>query len=160
MVDQDQYREVLGNFATGVTVVSTHVDDIDHAMTVNSLTSLSIDPPLILFNADTETDTHDLVAEAGRYAVNILSAEQEWLSNRFAGEHKDMEDPFHDIQIRREATGSPIIEETLGYIDCTLERSFDGGDHTIYVGRIKDLGVNRPSAQPLTFFRGEYGTIE
>ncbi|WP_313693552.1 flavin reductase family protein [Halorarum halobium] len=160
MVEQDQFRQVMGNFATGVTVVTTTVDGDDHAMTVNSFASVSLDPPLVLFNADKGTTSHDLIAESERYAVNVLSAEQEWLSNRFAGEHKEMDDPWEDVTFRREATGSPIVEEAICYMDCTLTESYDGGDHTIYLGHVEEMGVQEPDAAPLTFFRGQYGTIE
>ena len=150
----------MGNFATGVTVVTMTTDDRDHAMTVNSFASVSIDPPLVLFNADKGTLSHDLVAEGENFAVNVLTAEQEWLSNRFAGEHKDMDDPFEDVPFRREATGAPVLEDTICYIDCSLEEGYAGGDHTIYLGRVEEMGVQNPDAAPLTFFRGQYGTIE
>jgi flavin reductase (DIM6/NTAB) family NADH-FMN oxidoreductase RutF len=160
MVDADQFRQVTGNFATGVTVVTMSTDERDHGMTVNSFASVSLDPPLVLFNADRATLSHDLVAEGENFAVNVLTAEQEWLSNRFAGEHHDLEDPFEDVDVRREATGAPIIEDTLCYIDCSLEEAYDGGDHTIYLGRVEEMDVQEADAAPLTFFRGQYGTIE
>jgi flavin reductase (DIM6/NTAB) family NADH-FMN oxidoreductase RutF len=91
--------------------------------------------------------------------VNILATDQEWLSNRFAGEHEEMDDPFGDIEARREETGAYVFDNSIAYIDCELHASYDGGDHTIYVGHIEDLDVQRPDADPLTFFRGDYGTI-
>lgn len=160
MVDHQKYRETLGNFATGVTVVTMNNGDQDHGMTVNSFASVSLDPPLVLYNADKDTDSHDFTQEAGNFAVNVLTSEQESLSNRFAGEHKEMDDPFYDIEARREATGAPIFENALAYMDCTLHESHDAGDHTIYVGRVEDLDVQHPDADPLTFFRGKYGRVE
>jgi len=161
MVDPDTFRQTLGSFATGVTVVTMYdgEEDEDHGMTVNSFTSVSLDPPLVLYNADEETRSHDFTARAGNYAVNVLAADQEWLSNRFAGKQEDMDEPFADIETRREETGALVFEDAMAYIDCTLEDSYDGGDHTIYLGRVRSLGVQRPEADPLTFFRGEYGTI-
>lgn len=155
----DAVRSVMGQFATGVTVVTLSQDGLDHGMTVNSFTSVSLDPPLVLFNAAKETRTHDMIPEAGNFAVNILTEDQELLSNHFAGEHHDMDDPFEDVPFYRDATGAPIIEDTLAYLDCSLEGSYVGGDHTIYLGKIEALGVHQPEADPLTFFRGEYGTI-
>lgn len=160
MVDQDQFRQIMGNFATGVTVVTTRVDGTDHAMTVNSFASVSLDPPLVLFNADRETTTHDLIASGECYAVNILSADQEWISNRFAGEHKEMEDPWEDVPIQREATNAPIIEDSIGYIDCSLYEAYDGGDHTIYVGEVEQTELQNPEEPALTFFRGNYGSLD
>lgn len=159
MVDSDTFRATMGNFATGVTVVTMNDGDEDHAMTVNSFASVSVDPPLVLYNADRGTKSHDFTREAGNYAVNILAADQEWVSNRFAGQHEEMDDPFEDIDVRREATGALVFEDALAYVDCELSESYDGGDHTIYVGEIEALDVLQPEADPLTFFRGEYGTI-
>jgi len=160
MVSDDAFRNVTGNFATGVTVVTVHTDDGDHGMTVNSFASVSLDPPLVLFNAEESTKSHDLVADAEHYAVNILSADQEWVSNRFAGAHEEMDDPFEDIECTTAATGAPIIADSLGYIDCTLWNTYDGGDHAIYVGEVQELDLLDEDADPLTFFRGSYGTID
>lgn len=150
----------MGNFATGVTVVTMHDGERDHAMTVNSLTSVSLDPPLVLYNADKETDSHDFTKQAGNYAVNILGEDQSWLSNRFAGDHKEMEEPFADVETRRGETGAFIFENALAYLDCELVNSYPGGDHTIYVGEVKAHEVLRPQDEALTFFRGDYGSTE
>jgi len=156
----EQFRPVLGQFATGVTVVTVSTPDLDYGMTVNAFSSVSLSPPLVQFCADLETRTHDLVAEAEHYAVNVLSADQEWLSNRFAGQQEELDDPFEDVETFRSETGAPIIADTLAYLDCELDSAYAGGDHTIYVGRVVDLAVQDPEAAPLTFVRGEYGTIE
>jgi flavin reductase (DIM6/NTAB) family NADH-FMN oxidoreductase RutF len=160
MVSDDTFRMVTGQFATGVTVVTLDAGGRQHGMTANSFASLSIDPPLVLFNADVDTNCHELVPEAEHFAINILTADQEWLSNRFAGEHHEMDDPFEDVEYTTRATGAPIVENTLGFLDCSLWAAYDGGDHTIYVGEVEDLGILDGDADPLTFFRGDYGTIE
>lgn len=159
MVDQTAYREALGTFATGVTVVTFSVDGVDHGITVNSFSSLSLDPPLVLWNCDVKATTHELLAEADSYAVNVLAEGQEWLSARFAGEHREMADPFVDVDVHRGETGSPLIPETLATIDCTIEERYPGGDHTIFVGRVEELEVGDHEAAPLLFFRGEYREI-
>jgi flavin reductase (DIM6/NTAB) family NADH-FMN oxidoreductase RutF len=159
MVNQDTFRSTTGTFATGVTIVTMNVNGDNHGMTVNSFASVSLNPPLVLYNADEATRSHDLTADAGHYAVNILAADQEWLSNRFAGEHKEMDDPFTDIEVRREETGAPIFENALSYIDCSLYDSHEAGDHTTYVGQVESLGVQRPNADPLTFYKANYGTV-
>ena len=158
-MDSVHLRRILGNFATGVTVITLNADGLWHGMTANAFSSVSLDPPLVLFCADKGTNCHDLVPEAQHYAVNILTADQEWLSNRFAGEHHDMDDPFEDVPVTEAATGAPIIEGTLGYVDCTLEESHDAGDHTVYVGHVETGEVVEGEADPLTFFRGDYGTM-
>ena len=156
MVEPTAYREALGSFATGVTVVTFAVDGVDHGITVNSFASLSLDPPLVLWNCDVAARSHDLLEDADAYAVNVLAADQEWLSTRFAGEHAEMDEPFHDVSFSRGTTGAPLLEGTLATVDCTIEERFPGGDHTIYVGRVEDLAVGDPEAEPLLFFRGEY----
>ncbi len=160
MVSGDTLRMVSGQFATGVTVVTVDADGGNHGMTVNSFASVSLDPPLVLFNADIDTDSHDLIAREGHYAVNILSADQEWISNRFAGEHKEMDDPFEDVEYTTDATGAPILTDALAYIDCTVWEQYDGGDHTIFVGEVAGMDILDEDADPLTFFRGDYGTID
>jgi flavin reductase (DIM6/NTAB) family NADH-FMN oxidoreductase RutF len=160
MAPSNSFREVMGQFATGVTVITMDADGLQHGMTANAFSSVSMDPPLVLFCADVDTNCHSLVPDAGHYAVNVLSEDQEWLSDRFAGEHHDMEDPFHDVATRDAETGAPIIEDTLAYIDCRLHESHEAGDHTIYVGEVEAMEVDRDDADPLTFFRGEYGTIQ
>lgn len=160
MTFADDYRRTLGTFATGVTVVTFSHGGKDHGITVNSFASLSLDPPLVLWNCDVSAASHDLLPEAGHYAVNVLTEEQEWLSNRFAGEHKEMDDPFEDVDVRRGETGAPIIEGSLSYVDCTLEETYAGGDHTILVGRIEDLGVEEGDADPLVFYEGKYRSLE
>ncbi|MFC4540332.1 flavin reductase family protein [Halosolutus amylolyticus] len=160
MIDGSSFRETLGSFATGVTVVTMNHDGVDHAMTVNSFTSVSLDPPLVQYNADKGTTSHDFTRKAKNFAVNILAEDQQEISDRFAGAHKEMDDPFEDLATRREETGALVFENTLGYVDCELFESYDGGDHTIYVGEVQSADTNRSGAKPLTFFRGEYGTIE
>jgi len=156
MVDADAFRDALGRFATGVTVVTYADEDGDHGITVNSFTSLSLSPPLVLWNCDVEATTHDRLDEGDAYAVNVLAADQQWLSDRFAGAHQEMADPFDDVPVERGVTGSPLIEDTLATIDCTVEAVHPGGDHSILVGRVEELGVGDPDADPLLFYRGEY----
>lgn len=159
MVDPSTYRDLLGHFATGVTVVTVDAGDRVHGMTVNSFSSVSLDPPLVQFGADVETLTHDLVAEAGHYGVNVLRRDQEHLSNRFAGAHHDMDDPFEDITLETGPSGAPLFADALVTFDCSLEASHAAGDHTIYVGRVASSSFIDEDADPLTFYRGDYGTI-
>jgi flavin reductase (DIM6/NTAB) family NADH-FMN oxidoreductase RutF len=159
MFDHDELRSILGTFATGVTVITLATDDVVHGMTANAFSSVSLDPPLVLFCADVDTNCHDLVPQANHFAVNILSEEQEWLSNRFAGEHHDMDDPFEDVPSSTAETGAPIIDDTLAFLDCRLHESVEAGDHTVYIGRVEDAALRETESPPLTFFRGDYGTI-
>lgn len=160
MVTGDEFRELLGHFATGVTVVTVDTGEVRHGMTVNAFSSVSLDPPLVQFCADVETLTHDLVAEADHYGVSVLTREQEHLSNRFAGQHHDMEDPFEGITLTTGPTGAPLFEDALATFDCSLSASHEAGDHTIYVGEVQSADVLDEETPALTFFRGRWGSLE
>ncbi|MHB9285465.1 flavin reductase family protein [Halobacteriales archaeon Cl-PHB] len=158
-MDSADLRNAFGNFATGVTVATMSDGETDHGMTVNSFSSVSLDPPLVLYSADESTKSYDFTAEAGTFAINVLGADQEWLSNRFAGQQEEMDDPFHDVETRREETGALVFEDAVAYFDCSVWERYDGGDHAIYVGAVEDYGIQRPEADVLTFLRGDYGDL-
>ncbi|MGB9986640.1 flavin reductase family protein [Salarchaeum japonicum] len=159
MVDADAFRTVLGNFATGVTVVTLPGED-PHGITVNAFASLSLDPPVVLVSLDHGTEAHRILQETDTdsYAVNVLTTEQRGLAEHFAGMTEDG-DPFTEEATTTEATGAPLFEESLATIDCTLHDTFTVGDHTIYAGRAEHAAVRTESADPLTFYRGEWGTV-
>lgn len=160
MVSADRFRSVTGSFATGVTIVTISGKEIDHGMTVNSFASVSLEPPLVLFNADISTRTHDLVEERENFAVNILAMDHRDISDRFAGQQDEYDDPFTDVSTFAAETGAPILEDSIAYIDCSLEASYDGGDHTIYLGHVEELDTLNPDKKPLTFYKGAYGSIQ
>lgn len=150
--DSLSFRKSLGEFATGVTVVSLRTGQGVHGMTANSFTSVSLDPPLILVCIDKRNRTHALVAEAKRFAVNILAADQEDVACRYAGQEVQAE-PIWIL----DRAASPVLEGALAWFDCTLVHSYDGGDHTIYVGRVD--AFDRRGGRPLLFFRGQFTTL-
>lgn len=151
--DGRELRDALGRFATGVCLITT-VSDTRQAvgMTVNSFSSVSLDPPLVLWCLQDNSDVYDTFATPRYYTVNILSAEQEAHSNQYAkkGEHKL--DPAH---YRLGKYGTPIIRDALVSFECELENTYDGGDHLIIVGRVRDM-AQRPGGDPLLFFSGRY----
>lgn len=152
-VDQLEFRRVMGHFATGVTVISTH----DRAgglfgLTANAVASVSLRPPMVLVCVDKQSDSHGSVAVSEVFAVNILSHRQETLSRRFA---KSGGDKFAGIGYRLGVSGAPILEDTLAHLECRLLHAFDAGDHTIYVGEAIDVATGR-AEEPLLFFRGGY----
>ncbi len=152
--DSKKQREILGKFATGVTIATTATSDQTWGMTANAVTSLSLDPPLVLLAIVKETQSHALFQSAGCFALNILTVEQVDLSNRFASAGpKD----FAGIATRRAATGSPIIEGSLGWVDCRLQEILPGGDHDIFIGEILDGAVG--DGEPLLFYAGRYGRL-
>lgn len=147
------FRDVLGHFATGVAIVTTTTPSGPAGLTVNSLTSVSLEPPLVLFCAQRGSATAAAIAVSGVFAANILGRDQEWLSRRFCGDHRS--DRFEAVPVRTGRTGSPILCDSLAYLDCELADILDGGDHLVHLGRVAELDRLR-EAEPLLFFRGRY----
>lgn len=152
-IDSARYRQVLGHFATGVTVITA--DPIGHppvGMTIGSFTSVSLDPPLVGFLPQKNSTTWPLIEEAGVFCVNILTLDQAELCWRFA---KESPDRFAGVDWRAAGSGSPILTESLAWIDCTIETVVDAGDHVFVIGRVTDLDAG--DGDPMLFFRGKLG---
>jgi 3-hydroxy-9,10-secoandrosta-1,3,5(10)-triene-9,17-dione monooxygenase reductase component len=154
-VDPAHFREVLGHFSTGVVVVTAMHDGTPVGMSAQSVVSLSLEPPLVLFCPARSSTTWPRIHETGRFAVNILAADQEPLSVAFA---RSGTDKFAGVAWEPGHTGAPLLAGALGHVECTLEHVYDGGDHEIVVGRVVDLAVRRDSS-PLIFFRGAYASL-
>lgn len=155
-VDQLEFRRVMGHFATGVTVVTTHDGAGKLAgLTANAVASVSLEPPLLLVCVDKKSDSYDSFAASRSFVVNILSKDQETLSRRFA---KSGGDKFTGVGFRLGVTGSPILSDTIGYIECRVRHELDAGDHTIYVGEAVDIEVSSDE-DPLLYFRGGYRNL-
>jgi len=149
--DAQLQRRIMGCFATGVTVVTTRVGEEFFGMTANAVTSLSLDPPLVLVAVDKGAGFHGRLKEGGCFAINILTDQQEDLSTRFAA--RDVKQ-FADIPTKTDQTGAPIFTEALGYVDCRLSQVLPGGDHDIFIGEVLTGEVH--DAQPLLFHAGKY----
>lgn len=149
-LDSRAFRSALGQFATGVTIVSVRENGAVHGMTANAFTSVSLDPPLVLVCISKKNRTHALVLEAGKFGVSVLSEDHEDVSRHFAGA-RDL--PI-DITWIDEGLGTPVIKESLAWLDCTVWQTYDGGDHTIVVGKVEALSA--PGGKPLIFFQGSY----
>ena len=152
-VDPKEFRRALGSFASGVTVVAAEVGGTIHGMTASAFISVSMDPPLVLVSVARTAHLHPIVAQSGAYTVSVLAAHQAPLSNHFAGRP----DPALAINWRRTPTGAPVLADVLTTIDCTLVQAIEAGDHTLYVGQV--LGVAVQDGEPLTYFRGRYGSV-
>ena len=156
MTDTGELRRVMGLFPTGVTVVATRgTGDAPVGLTVNSLTSLSLDPPLLLVCIDREASCHDRLVGAGSFAVSILATDQIDVARRFAQDPSEVR--FDGVAWRPGATGDPLVEGCTAWVSCTLESVHRGGDHSILVGRVAASGVGEGEA--LTFYRGEFGSV-
>ena len=151
-IDPRELRNVMGHFATGVTVITTrNADGKPFGLTANALSSLSLDPPLILVCIDKGVDCYACFAESKVFAVNFLSEEQEQLSRRFAT--KGIE-KFEGVAYQPGDCGVPLLEGALGYVECKVVSGYEGGDHTIYVGEIQNAAAS--GDRPLLFFKGKY----
>ena len=177
VLDPRRFRETLGRFATGVTVVTTFCGDDDgpggcaqlphpagrHAWgtTVNAFSSLSLDPPLVLICIGRERSIHPVIAAAGRFAINILGEGSQQLSDCFAGAPSVLpRSAFCDAPFHVGEHGTPVLDASIAHMECGVERSVDAGDHTIYIGRVLAAAADDDHELPLLYFRGRYLRIE
>ena len=153
------FRQALGAFATGVTVITTRGEDHLFGMTANAFSSLSLDPPLVLVCVISGTTGAEVIEQNGRFAVNILGAHQEPISRYFASRDRPRgRDAFAQVPHRREVTGSPILDGVAAYLDCRLAASHEAGDHIIFIGEVLALGIE-PGQRPLLFHGGRYASL-
>lgn len=157
-IDPREFRNVLGAFMTGVTVVTAVDDGQPVGMAVNSFTSVSLDPPLVAFCPAKSSSTWESIKRSSAFVVNILSADQEDVCRVFASGGVDR---FADLQWSPSvATGSPVIGGALAHIDCVIDREYDGGDHLIVVGLVREISTPPvDGALPLGFYRGKYAQL-
>jgi flavin reductase (DIM6/NTAB) family NADH-FMN oxidoreductase RutF len=154
-IEKNQLRQVMGHFATGVTIITTlNKAGQIHGLTANAFTSVSLEPPLLLISVDKKAESWPAFEESRVFTVNILAEDQEGLSRKFAvsGGNK-----FEGVAYRVGANGAPILEGALAFIECTLYAAYEGGDHSIYLGEIQQAEIRE--GKPLLFFRGGYRAL-
>jgi flavin reductase (DIM6/NTAB) family NADH-FMN oxidoreductase RutF len=140
-IDKAFFRQVMGRFTSGVTVVTTRYNNVIAGLTVSSFTSLSLDPPLILICVDQTSGTLELLRKSKIFAVNILTSQQVELSRCFATSSEDRFEHFCYASYHTAATGAPILDDVLAFIDTRLVTEYPGGDHVIFVGQIEAMGT-------------------
>jgi flavin reductase (DIM6/NTAB) family NADH-FMN oxidoreductase RutF len=152
--EPDHFRQVLGHLPTGVTVVTAHGPDGPVGITANSVTSVSLDPPLILVCVARASLTGQAILDAGRFCVNVIGAGEAETCTRFATRRTDRFDgvPWH------ERPGGPGLDAAVAWIECEIRDPHDAGDHTIIVAEVTAVDAAE-AATPLVFFRGAYGTF-
>jgi len=156
MFDARKFRDALGRFSTGVTIVTgrdAHGEPV--GMTASSFTSVSLDPPLVLFCPARSADSFGVLASGGPFVINVLSEEQQALSNRFA---RSSADKWRDLEFDTWETGAPVLRECLANLECTTHAVHDGGDHALVVGRVQRLGYVA-AGRPLLYFSGNYANL-
>lgn len=151
-----RFRTVLSQFGSGVAVVTTMSGDEPVGLTCQSFSSVSLDPPLVLFVPAKTSRAWPRIQRAGRFCINVLSAEQADLSDRMASRGVDKFAGVDWTPSRH--TGSPVLSGTLAHIDCTVHAVHEAGDHYVVIGRALDLQVGTEGSDPLLFFRGQYRT--
>jgi flavin reductase (DIM6/NTAB) family NADH-FMN oxidoreductase RutF len=160
-VDTDAFRTAMGSFPTGVTVVTAASDDgSTHGMTVNSFSSVSLDPMLVLVCLNETSRGVGLIERAGAFAVNVLSAGQQDVSRWFANRHRPAGSTMFDgVPFEPGVTGCPVLAGAVASFDCRLRQSHRAGDHLIVLGEVVAL-VHRPDLAPLIFHAGTYKSLE
>ena len=156
-VDPMIYRRVVGNFATGVAVVTSGFGDDAHGVTVNSFTSVSLDPTLLLVCLDRASRSRAKILETEVFSINVLSDAQEHVSRLFASKDRP-ETWFEDLRCSYGELGAPLIPECLAYMECQLTETHEAGDHTILIAEVQYAEIADESA-PLCFFRGRYAFL-
>jgi len=154
-VSASEFRQAMGHFATGVTVVTSIGDDDEPVgTTASAVTSLSLDPPLVLVCFDRASLTLRAIRSHGAFVVNVLAAPQKQLSANFA--RRGLAAAWNGVRHRPGPTGSPRLHGVLAALECTVENRLPGGDHEIVIGRVRDVETGDESAAPLLYFRGSY----
>lgn len=158
LLDTAEFRQVMGRFATGVTIVTAADEGEPVGLTVQSFTSLSLEPPLVSFAPGKSSSTWTRIRNAGTFCVNILGDDQEALCRAFAasGGDKFAGVGYDDAPV----TGAPRLQGSLAWVDCVIETVHDAGDHDLCIGRVAALGVNDSTSGPLLYYRSGFGRFE
>lgn len=154
-VPDEVFRDVIGCFASGVTVITTTADGTDHGTTASAVSSLSMEPPMLLICLNRTSDTQVAILRSGVFGVNILAEHQGQLAYRFA---KKGTEKFHGVSVRPGTTGVPLLQDALAHLECQVEETVTGGTHTVFLARVRSA-TGREGA-PLTYFRGRFGRLE
>jgi flavin reductase (DIM6/NTAB) family NADH-FMN oxidoreductase RutF len=157
-VDPEALRAVMRHWTTGVTVLTTRDGAQIHGMTVNAFTSVSLEPALVLVCIERVVRTHGMVQNSRIFAISFLREGQEHISNRFAGRATDITDRFAGLSTFTALTGSPILADNLGYLDCIVTAAYEAGSHTIFLAEVVDAKVQN-SQKPLVYFDRNYHTL-
>jgi 3-hydroxy-9,10-secoandrosta-1,3,5(10)-triene-9,17-dione monooxygenase reductase component len=159
--DALRFRDVMGRFATGVSVVTAFDDERPQGITVNALSSVSLEPALIMVALDRRRFITPMVRSAGRYAVNVLGSDQQGLSDCFA--HAPVSpgrEAFCGASWHPGPTGLPLIDGAIATLECTIVETFTAGDHDLFIGRVDSLEQGSPDVEPLLYYRRRYLRVE
>jgi flavin reductase (DIM6/NTAB) family NADH-FMN oxidoreductase RutF len=151
-VSTDTFKAAMRRFATGVTIVTTRLDDVIHGFTVNAFASVTAEPPTVLVCVNKTARAHPIIAASGSFCVNILALEQQRVAETFTT--AEPHERFTTIAHRAGPSGSPILDDVLAYVDCSVEQEITSGTHTIFIGRVLEAGER--AGQPLGYYDRSY----
>ena len=155
MISEDLYKQALGSFPAGVTVVTAYNEDgTVTGLTASAFSALSMDPALVLVCPNYSSDTYPILSKGKRFAINILSAEQTGPAFAFAKKGEAKADAIKDIPVRKGETGVPVIEGAVSTLECILWNEYEGGDHAILIGQVKHIQLNEENT-PMVYCRGK-----
>lgn len=158
-VDKALFRQVVGRFAAGVTVVTTGKDGVHHGMTATAFCSLSLEPTLVLVCVERTANTLPVLRSAGIFNINLLSEDQEHLSRLFADKSLQETHGFKDVEHSLASNGAPLLKDCIGYIQCRVVDTHEGGDHVIFIGEVEIAELGDEST-PLLYWRSGYRKID
>lgn len=159
-LDPKTFKDVMSQFASGVTVVTTICDDAPHGLTVSAFSSVSLSPARILISLGNETDTKPLIDRSRCFAVHILGRKHMSLGPRFAKMVPGVTDPFEGMPYRTELSGAPILSDCIAWIDCRVESAFPTGDHTIYVGEVLAAASTSSEGEPVLYYQRAWRVLD
>ncbi|HEX3820153.1 MAG TPA: flavin reductase family protein [Candidatus Sulfotelmatobacter sp.] len=158
-LNSNEFRQAMGQFATGVTIITVDLDGEVHGMTANAFTSVSLDPMLVLVCVDHTTRTHAHLHAKKRFGINMLCEDQRKISEYYARPERTHERAEEEAgaSFDRTSLGTPVLHGALAYLECRLQSAHDAGDHTIFIAEVEDVVIH--DGQPLVFFRGKYRKV-
>lgn len=154
-MNSQAFKETMSRWTSGVTVVTTIHEGFWKGVTASAFSSLSAEPPLVLICIAKKLYTHELLTKSGVFAVNILAAEQSEIAKLFAGMYPQIEDRFAGKDCFTATTGSPLLPNTLGYVDCKIVNQYEHGDHSIFIGEV--LASAAHEGEPLVYHQRKWG---
>jgi flavin reductase (DIM6/NTAB) family NADH-FMN oxidoreductase RutF len=163
LVSPEELRSAMRRWVTGVTVVTTQDKGIRHGMTVNSFTSISLDPPQILVSLEQSSRTHKLVKTSGYFGVTVLSEDQKEVSDCFAGRHTENKDRFAGLETHTLSSGVPFISAGMAFLDCRVVSTYDVGTHTLFIAEVLYAAVSEESLEsvrPLIYYNRAYRRLQ
>ncbi|MGH3341472.1 MAG: flavin reductase [Carbonactinosporaceae bacterium] len=155
IVDREMFRHVIGHFPSGVTVVTTAEGGRRHGMTASAVTSLSLDPPMVLACLNTRTRTQEAVSRTGHFGINILGEDHGLVADRFAAPHRDK---FDHLEVSEGPLGSPLLHDALARLECRVTKEVPGGSHRVFFAEV--VHAEAVEGRPLAYFRGGFGRFE